>query len=329
MIRLEVKAPKAAGHAMIFPDAAATAGNTPMVELRRVGQGLPGRILAKLEMRNPCGSVKDRVGVALIDDAEAKGILKPGMTIIEATGGNTGIGLAFVAAIRGYRLILTMPETMSVERVALLRQFGAEVVLTPGILMGDAVARAEQLVRETPDAVALDQFRNPANPAIHRQTTALEIWNDTRGEVDIFVSAVGTGGTITGVGEVMKERRPSVRVIAVEPAGAAVLSGGRVGNHLIPGIGVGFIPEVLNRAVIDEVIAVSDSEAFACARRLAREEGILAGPSSGAALSAALAVAARPDSAGKTIVVLLADTGERYITTSLFEPETKSVHNVN
>lgn len=314
---------------MIFPDAAATAGNTPMVELRRIGHGLPGRVLAKLEMRNPCGSVKDRVGVALIDDAEARGILKPGMTIIEATGGNTGIGLAFVAAIRGYRLILTMPETMSVERVALLRQFGAEVVLTPGILMGDAVARAEQLVRETPGAVALDQFRNPANPAIHRRTTALEIWDDTRGEIDFFVSAVGTGGTITGVGEVLKERRPSVRVIAVEPAGAALLSGGRAGNHLIPGIGVGFIPEVLNRSIIDEVIAVSDSEAFACAQRLARKEGILAGASSGAALSAALAVAARPDSAGKTIVVLLADTGERYITTSLFEPETKSVHNVN
>lgn len=314
---------------MIFPDAAATAGNTPMVELRRIGHGLPGRVLAKLEMRNPCGSVKDRVGVALIDDAEARGILKPGMTIIEATGGNTGIGLAFVAAIRGYRLILTMPETMSVERVALLRQFGAEVVLTPGILMGDAVARAEQLVRETPGAVALDQFRNPANPAIHRRTTALEIWDDTRGEIDFFVSAVGTGGTITGVGEVLKERRPSVRIIAVEPAGAALLSGGRAGNHLIPGIGVGFIPEVLNRSIIDEVIAVSDSEAFACAQRLARKEGILAGASSGAALSAALAVAARPDSAGKTIAVLLADTGERYITTSLFEPETKSVHNVN
>lgn len=314
---------------MIFPDAAATAGNTPMVEFRRIGHGLPGRVLAKLEMRNPCGSVKDRVGVALIDDAEARGILKPGMTIIEATGGNTGIGLAFVAAIRGYRLILTMPETMSVERVALLRQFGAEVVLTPGILMGDAVARAEQLVRETPGAVALDQFRNPANPAIHRRTTALEIWDDTRGEIDFFVSAVGTGGTITGVGEVLKERRPSVRIIAVEPAGAALLSGGRAGNHLIPGIGVGFIPEVLNRSIIDEVIAVSDSEAFACAQRLARKEGILAGASSGAALSAALAVAARPDSAGKTIAVLLADTGERYITTSLFEPETKSVHNVN
>jgi cysteine synthase A len=294
-----------------------------MVELRRIGKGFPGRIVAKLEMRNPCGSVKDRVGVALIDDAEARGVLTPGMTLIEATGGNTGIGLAFVAATRGYRLVLTMPETMSAERVALLRQFGAEVMLTPGILMGDAVARAEQLVRETPGAVALDQFRNPANPAIHRRTTALEIWDDTQGEVDFFVCAVGTGGTITGVGEVLKQRRPSVRVIAVEPAGAAVLSGGCAGNHLIPGIGVGFIPEVLNRSIIDEVIAATDDEAFECARRLAREEGILAGASSGAALSAALKIAARPDSAEKTIVVILADTGERYITTALFDHKAK------
>lgn len=304
---------------MIFPDVSLTAGKTPMVELRRVGKGLPGRLVAKLEMRNPCGSVKDRVGVALIDDAEAKGILKPGMTLIEATGGNTGIGLAFVAATRGYRLILTMPETMSVERVALLRQFGAKVVLTPGILMGDAVARAEELVRETPGSVALDQFRNPANPEIHRRTTALEIWADTDGDIDVFVSAVGTGGTITGVGEVLKERKPSVRVVAVEPAGAAVLSGQRVGDHRIPGIGVGFVPAILNRAIIDEVIAVTDDDAFECARRLAREEGVLAGASSGAALSAALQLAARPDADGKTIVVLLADTGERYITTNLFD----------
>jgi len=304
---------------MIFPDVASTAGKTPMVELRRIGKGIPGRIVAKLEMRNPCGSVKDRVGVALIDDAEAEGILRPGMTLIEATGGNTGIGLAFVAATRGYRLVLTMPETMSTERVALLRQFGAEVVLTPGILMGDAVARAEQLVRDTPGAVALDQFRNPANPAIHRLTTAVEIWNDTEGRVDYFVSAVGTGGTITGVGEVLKQRKPLTRVIAVEPAGAAVLSGGCAGNHLIPGIGVGFIPEVLNRSIIDEVLTVTDSEAFECARRLAREEGILAGASSGAALSAALKVAARSEAVDKMIVVILADTGERYITTDLFD----------
>jgi cysteine synthase A len=262
--------------------------------------------------------VKDRVGVALIDDAERRGVLRPGMTLVEATGGNTGIGLAFAAAIRGYRLILTMPETMSTERVALLRHLGAEVVLTPGILMGAAVARAREMVREIPNAVMLDQFSNPANPEVHRNTTAAEIWNDTQGGVDIFVSAVGTGGTITGVGEVLKQRKPGVRVIAVEPAGAAILSGRPVGPHRIPGIGVGFIPEVLNRSLIDEVIAVTDEEAFDCTRRLARTEGILAGVSSGAALHAALMVASRPETSGKMIVVILADTGERYVTTSLF-----------
>jgi cysteine synthase A len=303
---------------VIFEDVTSTVGKTPMVELRRVGASLPGRILAKLEMRNPCGSVKDRVGVALIEDAERRGVLRPGTTLVEATGGNTGIGLAFAAAIRGYRLVLTMPETMSTERVALLRHLGAEVVLTPGILMGDAVARAKQLVAEIPGSVMLDQFTNPANPEIHRKTTAVEIWDDTEGAIDVFVSAVGTGGTITGVGEALKKRKPGVRVVAVEPAGAAVLSGRPAGNHQIPGIGVGFIPEVLNRAILDEVIAVTDKDAFECTRRLAREEGILAGVSSGAALHAALAVASRDDAAGKTIVVLLADTGERYVTTALF-----------
>ncbi len=273
---------------------------------------------AKLEMRNPCGSVKDRLGVALIEDAERRGVLRPGMTIVEATGGNTGIGLAFVAARRGYRLLLTMPETMSRERVALLRHLGAEVVLTPGILMADALGKAKRLVQEIPGAIMLDQFTNHANPEIHRRTTAVEIWNDTQGEIDVFVSAVGTGGTITGVGEVLKERKPAVRVIAVEPAGAAVLSGGSAGNPQMPGIGVGFIPEVLNRSILDEVIVVTDEEAFACTRRLAREEGILAGISSGAALHAALAVAGRREAEGKLIVVLLADTGERYVTTSLF-----------
>jgi cysteine synthase len=306
---------------MIYRDAAATVGRTPMVELGRLGRGLSGRIVAKLEMRNPCGSVKDRVGVALIEDAERRGVLRPGMTIVEATGGNTGIGLAFVAAIRGYRLILTMPETMSKERVALLRQFGAEVVLTPGILMGDAVARAEQLVKEHPGSVMLDQFRNPANPEVHRRTTAVEIWEDTEGAVDIFVSAVGTGGTITGVGEALKQRKPAVRVVAVEPSGAALLSGKPAGSHHIPGIGVGFIPDVLNHDIIDEVIAVTDEDAFRRARQLAREEGILAGASSGAALHAALSVASRKDCAGKLVVVLLADTGERYITTDLFAQE--------
>jgi cysteine synthase A len=289
-----------------------------MVELGRLAKGLPGRVVAKLEMRNPCGSVKDRLGVALIEDAEGQGVLRPGMTLVEATGGNTGIGLAFAAAIRGYRLVLTMPETMSTERVALLRHLGADVVLTPGILMGDAVARATQLVKEIPGSIMLDQFTNPANPEVHRRTTAVEVWEDTRGAVDVFVSAVGTGGTITGVGEVLKARKPGVRIVAVEPAGAAVLSGGPVGNHMMPGIGVGFIPAVLNRAILDEVLAVTDEDAFGCTRRLAREEGILAGVSSGAALHAALAVASRPDAAGKTIVVLLADTGERYVTTTLF-----------
>ena len=290
-----------------------------------MAKNLPGRVFAKLEMRNPCGSVKDRVGVALIQDAEARGVLKPGMTIVEATGGNTGVGLAFVAAIRGYQLILTMPATMSVERVALLRQLGARVVLTPGILMNDAVARAEQIAKELPAAIILDQFKNPANPEIHRKTTAIEIWEDTAGGVDIFVSAVGTGGTITGVGEVLKKRKPSVRVIAVEPATSAILSGGPAGNHQIPGIGIGFIPDVLNRSILDEIAPVTDEDAFACARRLARQEGIVAGVSSGAAVHAALALAAKKENAEKTIVVILADTGERYITTSLFSAETNAL----
>ncbi len=303
---------------MIHPDVTATVGRTPAVELRRMAKGLPGRVVAKLEMRNPCGSVKDRLGVALVEDAVRRGVLRPGATLVEATGGNTGIGLAFAAALRGYGLILTMPEVMSAERVALLRHLGADVVLTPGILMADAVDRARQLVRDTPGAVMLDQFANPANPEVHRRTTAVEVWDDTGGAVDVFVSAVGTGGTITGVGEVLKARKPGVRVVAVEPAGAAVLSGRPAGRHQMPGIGVGFIPAVLNRAVLDEVAVVSDEEAFEGARRLGREEGILAGVSSGAAVHAALAVAARPESTGRVIVVLLADTGERYITTALF-----------
>jgi cysteine synthase A len=290
-----------------------------------MAKNLPGRVFAKLEMRNPCGSVKDRVGVALIQDAEARGVLKPGMTIVEATGGNTGVGLAFVCAIRGYALILTMPETMSVERVALLRQLGAKVVLTPGILMNNAIARAVEIAKELPAAIILDQFKNPANPEIHRKTTAIEIWEDTAGGVDIFVSAVGTGGTITGVGEVLKKRKPSVRVIAVEPATSAILSGGPAGNHQIPGIGIGFIPDVLNRSILDEIAPVTDEDAFACARRLARQEGIVAGVSSGAAVHAALALAARKENAEKTIVVILADTGERYITTSLFSAETNAL----
>jgi cysteine synthase len=304
---------------MILSDASEAIGRTPLVDLLRLSKGLPGRVVGKLEMRNPAGSVKDRLGVALIEDAERRGMLRPGMTVVEATGGNTGVGLAFAAAIKGYRLVLTMPASMSTERVALLRQLGAQVVLTPGILMGDAVAKARAMADDTPGFVLLDQFRNPANPEIHRRTTAVEIWADTHGAVDVFVSAVGTGGTITGVGEFLKQRKPHVRVIAVEPSGAAVLSGGCAGAHQMPGIGVGFVPDVLNRAILDEVIAVTDEDAFHIARRLAREEGIVAGVSSGAALCAALAVAQRPSTAGQMVVVLLADTGERYITTALFD----------
>ena len=272
-------------------------------------------------MRNPCGSVKDRLGVALIEDAERRGALQPGMTIVEATGGNTGIGLAFAAAIRGYRLVLTMPSAMSAERVALLRFLGAEVVLTEGILMNDAVARARQIVAARDHAIMLDQFTNRANPALHERTTGPEIWDDTAGAVDVFVAAVGTGGTITGVGRALKQRKSGVHAVAVEPAGAALLSGGKPGQHKMPGIGVGFVPDVLDRSVIDEVIAVTDDEAFASARRLAAEEGILAGVSSGAALHAALTVAARPASGGKTIVVLLADSAERYISSALFQAD--------
>ena len=303
---------------MIHKDAAATVGHTPLVEFSRLARGLSGRVVGKLEMRNPAGSVKDRLGVALIEDAERRGVLKPGMTIVEATGGNTGIGLAFAAAIRGYKLILTMPDSMSKERVALLRQYGAEVILSPGILMAEAVAKAKEITAGTPGAINLDQFANPANPALHKRTTAVEIWDDTSGAVDIFVSAVGTGGTLTGVGEFLKEHKPGIRVVAVEPAGAAVLSGKPAGNHQQPGIGVGFVPPVLNRSLIDEVIAVGDDDAFDCARRLAREEGVLAGVSSGAALCAALRIATRPDSKDKLILAIICDTGERYVSSALF-----------
>ena len=304
---------------MIYPSVAATVGRTPLCELGQIAAGLPARVAGKLESRNPCGSVKDRIGIALIDDAERRGVLTPGATLIEPTSGNTGVALAFVAAARGYRLILTMPERMSKERIALLRYLGAEIVLTPGTLMRGAVDRAVELAQQTPGAVLLQQFKNPANPEAHRRTTAVEIWEDTEGDIDAFVAGVGTGGTITGVGEVLKAKKPNVRIIAVEPAKAAVLSGGKAGNHLIQGIGAGGVPESLNRAVLDEVIPVSDDDAFACARKLARQEGILAGISSGAALFAALTVAARPEMAGKRVVVMLPDTGERYVTTPLFD----------
>lgn len=302
----------------MYSDAMATVGGTPLVQLTRIASGLPGRVLAKLEMRNPGGSVKDRLALALLDEAEGSGRLQRGATVIEATGGNTGIGLAIACAIRGYRLMLTMPSAMSAERVALLTHLGAQVVLTPGILMAAAVARADQLAEEVAGSVRLNQFGSPANAEIHRRTTAIEIWEDTRGAVDVFVAGVGTGGTITGVGEVLKERNPHVRVVAVEPAGAAVLSGGPVSTHRMPGIGVGFVPDVLNRSILDEVIVVTDDEAFAAARRLARVEGILAGVSSGAALHAALAIAAEEAALGTTTVVLLADGGERYLSSALF-----------
>jgi cysteine synthase A len=301
----------------IARDIAATVGRTPMVELRRIGAGLPARIVAKLESRNPCGSVKDRIGVSMIEDAERRGELRPGTTIVECTSGNTGIALAFLCAARGYRLILTMPERMSAERIALLRYLGAEVVLTPGTLMREARAKADELAKTIPGSLKVEQFDNPANPEIHRRTTAVEIWDDTAGEVAAFVAGVGTGGTITGVGEVLKQKNPSVRIVAVEPENAAVLSGKQPRNHLIQGIGAGFVPKILNRSVIDEIIPVSEDSAFENARRLAREEGILAGISSGAALTAALAIAKRPELEGKIVVTMVCDTGERYVSTPL------------
>lgn len=302
---------------MIWPSVTAITGRTPLVELQRIRASGAARIVAKLESQNPLGSVKDRIGVAMIEDAERRGLLQPGSTIVEATSGNTGIALAFVAASKGYRLTLTMPETMSRERVALLRYLGATVVRTPGALMRPAVDKACEIVAETPGAVMLDQFRNPANPEVHRRFTAVEIWEDTDGQVDVFVAGVGTGGTITGVGEFLKQKKPEVRIVAVEPAKCAVLSGGRPANHMIQGIGAGFVPDILNRAVIDEVIAVTEDDAFHYARRLAREEGIAAGISSGAAVAAALSLGQRPDYAGKLIVVILPDSGERYVTTPL------------
>ncbi len=303
----------------IFESVDLTVGRTPLIGLRRVTAGCGARVVAKLESRNPCGSVKDRIGVAMIADAERRGVLQPGATLVEPTSGNTGVALAFAAATKGYRLILTMPERMSRERISLLRYLGADVVLTPGTLMRDAVDKASEIARETKGAVMLQQFKNPANPEVHRRTTAIEIWEDTDGTVDVFVAGVGTGGTITGVGEVLKARKPGVRIVAVEPAKAAVLSGQKPGNHLIQGIGAGLVPDVLNRAIIDEIFQASEDDAFSCARRLAREEGLLCGISSGAALAAALNLARRPELEGKTIVVMLPDTGERYVTTPLFD----------
>ena len=293
-------------------------GGTPLVQLEKLSRATGIEILAKIEGLNPAGSVKDRIARAMVDDAEQSGRLAPGATIIEPTSGNTGIALAMISAARGYRLVLTMPEAMSRERVALLRAYGAEVILTRGTLMQAAVEQAEALGRSTPGAVMLRQFENPANPRAHEQTTAEEIWRDTEGKVDVFISGIGTGGTITGVSRVLKRRRPELYVIGVEPTGAAVLSGGAAGPHHIQGIGAGFVPKVLERDKIDEVIAVSEEEALEAARRLARSDGVLAGISSGAAMAALLRIAERPEYAGKRCVVMLPDTGERYVSTSLF-----------
>lgn len=306
--------------ARIFEDITKTVGNTPLVRINKITEGLKATILAKLESFNPLSSVKDRIGVAMIEAAEKNGILKKGATIIEPTSGNTGIALAFVAAAKGYKLILTMPDTMSLERRQLLRIFGAEVILTEGSKgMRGAVDKAEELHRITPGSFIPQQFNNPSNPEIHRKTTAEEIWSDTDGKVDIFIVGVGTGGTLTGVAEALTKKNPRIKVIAVEPEDSPILSGGKPGPHKIQGIGAGFVPGVLDQKAYDEVIRVSGDNAGIIARALARQEGILAGISCGAAMWAALEVAKREESKGKTIVVILPDTGERYLSTWLFQ----------
>ncbi len=301
-------------------DMTALIGRTPMVGLNRLGRGAPGRVVVKLESFNPASSVKDRIGLAMIEAAERDGTLGEGSVIVEATSGNTGIALAYVGAVKGYRVILTMPDTMSIERRRLLAAFGAQIELTPGAEgMSFAVARAREIVERTPGAILASQFENPANPAVHRETTAEEIWADTDGDVDVFVAGVGTGGTITGVGSRLKELKPSVAAVAVEPDSSPVLSGGSPGPHKIQGIGAGFVPAVLDRSVVDEVIRVSAEDATKTARELARGEGILGGVSAGANVWAALEVARRPESEGMTIVTVICDTGERYLSTWLYE----------
>ena len=310
------------GRGKVFDDITETIGNTPLVRLNRIGadHGVGATLLAKLEFFNPMASVKDRIGVAMIEGLERAGKLKPGNTLVEPTSGNTGIALAFVAAAKGYRLILVMPESMSLERRKMLLILGAELELTPAAKgMKGAIARAEELARDIPGAVMPQQFDNPANPAIHRVTTAEEIWNDTGGSVDAVISGVGTGGTITGVGQVLKERKPDVRIVAVEPEDSPVLSGGEPGPHKIQGIGAGFIPGILDTGVIDEVVTIGNETAFQFAREMARKEGIPVGISSGAALAAAVEVGQRPDMKGKTVVIIIPSFAERYLSTALFE----------
>ena len=305
----------------IFTSADQLIGKTPLLELTNIEkeEKLEAKLLAKLEYFNPAGSVKDRIAKAMIDDAEEKGLLKPGSVLIEPTSGNTGIGLASVAAARGYRIIIVMPETMSVERRQLMKAYGAELVLTEGSKgMKGAIAKADELAKEIPNAFIPGQFVNPANPAVHKATTGPEIWADTNGKVDIFVAGVGTGGTITGVGEYLKEQNPAVKVVAVEPAGSPVLSKGTAGSHKIQGIGAGFVPDVLNTAVYDEIIPVENEDAFTVGKLVGRKEGVLVGISSGAAVWAAIQLAKRPENKGKTIVALLPDTGDRYLSTPLF-----------
>ena len=303
----------------VFDDVTKLVGRTPLVKINRLFGDSRATVLAKLEFYNPANSVKDRIGVAIVDAAEASGELKPGGTIVEGTSGNTGIALALVGAARGYRVVLAMPETMSLERRALLRAFGAELVLTPGPDgMRGAVAKANEIAAQTPGAILAQQFANPANVDIHRRTTALEVWGDTKGAVDILVAGIGTGGTISGVGQILKEHKPEVRVVAVEPAESPILNGGQPGPHKIQGIGANFVPEILDRSVIDEVVDISSDQAVEYARRAAAEEGLLVGISSGAALAATAQVAAREENAGKTIVVVIPDFGERYLSTVLY-----------